>query len=417
MSPLEIHDAQVEVFGKATQYQSQQGSHNYQVLEQRFLVTANKAGTLAIPPVHISGIINTANPNDFFGFATSQRFNIASKAQSLQVRSIPNNIAITEWLPAKQLSIHESWSETSSAIKIGQVITRTINLVATGLTATKIPELSFKTPDGVNAYPDHTEMSTNSNKGGLVSSKTFKIAYIPNQSGNITFPEQTIKWWDINSDKLKTIVLPAKSYTVTVADSSNPNSTANPSLNSTPSALNRQAPQQNPRSANLWIYLTIICASLWLLTIIIAVIFYYRKRLSPNQALSPVKVAETKDRQNSSPLNKQINPINRAKSAEDASYHQGLSIKEACAKQNIFALNLALLAWANTHFSHKFYTISEIQEQDGISSNLSRLIDAINAALYRNQEFHDYNELETEILALNKKKPKFKNSLPQLYPD
>jgi hypothetical protein len=398
MEPLNIDGAQIEAQGKPIQYQSNENGKTYQVVEQRFMVTPNKSGKLTIPPAKIRGAIADNGNNSFFPMMANKPFMANSKPVNLEVKAVPANIAINHWFPAKNVKATDSWSIPSDSIKVGEPLTHTISLEALGVPATSIPELEINNPAGVNAYPDKAQSSTNSNNGELTGTKTFKIAYIPTKAGTLSFPAITIKWWDITADTLKTVTIPAKTYTVS-ADATTP-ANQNLSASSIASANNTgnsekavtKIKPENP----LWKYLTFLFAGLWLITLGFMVKISRKRKISnPQQSSTDISVADFAN----------TNSVNTT------------TLKEACNSKNISATCNALINWAQAFSDKKIYTISDINSVI-YDENLANLIQKLNSATYNDEKFDNFDSIPELIKSIESriKKPVNKNVLKDLYP-
>lgn len=398
MEPLNIDGAQIEAQGKPIQYQSNENGKTYQVVEQRFMVTPNKSGKLTIPPAKIRGAITDNGNNSFFPMMANKPFMANSKPVNLEVKAVPANIAINQWFPAKNVKATDSWSIPNDSIKVGEPLTHTISLEALGVPATSIPELEINNPAGVNAYPDKAQSSTNSNNGELTGTKTFKIAYIPTKAGTLSFPAITIKWWDITADTLKTVTIPAKTYTVS-ADATTPanqnlSASSIASVNNTGNsekAVTKIKPE-NP----LWKYLTLLFAGLWLITLGFMVKISRKRKISnPQQSSIDNSVVDFAS-------NKSINIT---------------TLKEACNSKNISATCNALINWAQVFSDKKIYTISDINSVI-YDENLANLIQKLNSATYNDEKFDNFDSIPELIKSIESriKKPVNKNVLKDLYP-
>lgn len=405
MQPINIDGAQIQPQGKSSQYQSNENGVMYNVLEQKFLITPSRSGNLSIPAAKIQGTVADNNPNNLFAvMGAGKPFMINSKPITVSVKSIPNNVPANEWLPAKELKLNDSWSTNDTSIKVGDPVTHSISLEALGVPATSIPELQFTTPDGVNAYPDKSQSSTNDKNGDIVSNKTFKIAYIPTKAGNLTFPEVKIKWWDLTSDSLKTVVVPARTFDV-IVDS-------NAALNSANIASGVTAGDKTQISSNstnnlaikdddsIWRYLTFIFAGLWIITLFIALGLYRSKG----------KLSQSSNNVEQDTSLSQFKPNNF-----DVSH----SIKESCQRGDIHGLNQSLIDWAKSYTKQNIYTAHDIKT---IIQNdeLNLLIDDLTAAIYNGKSFDKFHLVEELISKIQQKTTtmaKNKKSLKELYPE
>ncbi len=365
MANLDIPDAQIKPLGKNIQYRSSYRGKEYEVIEQKLLITPNKAGSTNIPPARISGLIMDRDPNNLF--ASLSNFNVQSKPLTINVLPAPDKNPQT--LLAKKLHITDSWSVGSESIAIGQPVTRTITIEATGIPYNLIPELKPNTPKGINSYPDKTLTDTSIIDDKLVGQKTFKIVYIPTSSGIIKFPETKIKWWDINKKVEKTEVLEAKTYNV-LADPKKTIASSAPIT--TPKIL-----KPNKTTIPWWIYLGLIITS-----IVAILIILIKKKLIPHKK-----------------------------------QHSYRLIKKAVKDKNINALNHALISWASTYINKNIYTISDIKELIN-NKNIHELIDKLNLSLYKGYPFNEFDLLLKEInTILHESRAKNKEFLKKLYPE
>lgn len=403
MEPIVINGAQIQPQGKSSQYQAKIGANNYQVVEQQFLVTPTRAGNITIPAAKISGNTVTNGGDPFMMMGGGKPFMVTSKPLTMSVKDIPKTIRPNEWFPAKQLNISDSWSINSDQINVGDPLTHTITLEALGVPATAIPELSFTTPSGVNAYPDKSQSSTGQNAGDLVGTKTFKTAYIATKTGEVVFPEVKIKWWDITSDSLKEATIPAKTFKV-VGDANNVTSNK---INASDASANhddsmRETQIKNGSVNTFWQYLAIIFAGLWALTILITFKLWLMLKRKPHEIYLSNGGGSLND---------------TAQQTTTCSDYSNPSLKQACQDKNINALSSALLVWATKYSTKKLYTVTDIKTVMN-DSELHDLIDKLSAAIYNGQDFSDFAIVEMLIHKIDtfQAKNKTPEKLQTFYP-
>jgi hypothetical protein len=394
MSDINITGATIQQLGKNTQYSENLKGVNYQVLEQKFQITPNQSGNITIPPIRIRGAtLDNSMENSFFSMSRPKPFSIASKGTTIVVKPIPVGITQDAWFPAKQVTVSENQPNTSTTIKLGQPITRTITVAAIGIPYTSIPDINLVTPNNVNAYPDKTVSNDSFSGNELLATKVFKVAYIPTQAGTITFPETSVKWWDITSGSLKTALIPAKTYTILnengkAMDASTPTANQNQPL----AAAKAITPLSGtPGQKNIWFYISIALAVFWLITVLIVVIMFKKKSVIVND--------------NSAEVNK----LNNEKKAVNM-------VDKACKNKDVAALNTALIQWASLHFEKKIYTVLDIKD---LSTNvvLNSLLDEFNQTLYRGSSFEKFDALAHEIdMFLINKHAENNGELKELYP-
>ncbi|MCB1804090.1 MAG: BatD family protein, partial [Candidatus Competibacteraceae bacterium] len=125
-----------------------------------------------------------------------RRIQINSEPITLQVRPRPADYGANAgdntdadaqtWLPSWQLTLQEQWSSNPPVFRVGEPVTRTLLIEATGLEAGQLPELRMPQLSGVNLYYDQAETSTRYEGAWLVGKREQKIAIVPTRAGEIT---------------------------------------------------------------------------------------------------------------------------------------------------------------------------------------------------------------------------------------
>lgn len=399
LSPFQIDGAHIDKLNEPNQYQSEANGRPYMVLEQKFLVTPDKAGKISIPEIQLNGSMASNNPMGL-GVATGQSFNLQTSPLFLEVKDAPKNINPNEWLPAKNVTANEIWSEKSNQITVGEPITRTVTINADGVNASVIPELDFTKVNDTNIYPDKTISDTKNSNSGVSSNKVFKIVYIPTKSGELKFPETKINWFDINNNQEKTITLPAKTFRVVGEIKKNT------FINNT-----KQVSSENytakTKKTNLWEYISYMIGGLWILTI--AIFFIYRRKKQQSRD----KINNKNESIKSDSLTHETTTVKKK-----APIIVKSSIDESCQSKDIYCLNKALIDWANTNFDTKIKTIDKIKSLVH-NQDIHNIIDDLNAALYDNKSFNKFEEINTLINSYKKTNllaKKTKGELPKMYP-
>jgi hypothetical protein len=410
LEQFDIPNAKIQQQGKSIQYQDTQGNTNYQVVEQKYLVTPTAAGEITIPALKIRGVRagQDQRGGGFFAMMDQQPFVISSKPLTLKIKPTPAGVNPMSWLPANSLNVSESWSQNSRQVKVGEAITRTITINTDGVMASSLPELEFSKPQGVNAYPDKANSSDVIVGGKLRAQKTFKIAYVPTQAGKIEFPATKIEWWDLKSDSMQHALIPATSFEVisdgkTTASAVTANTIAG---NKVVASQNATDIKKNNAPKSIWFYIALAIGALWLISVLALVVWW-------------------RSRKKSKPSNKSA-VMGEAKPAKPVSIETITSEKEAlnafvaaCKTHDIQAMNKALLRFASLHYNRPIYTVSDIKDLNNSNAKLADLIEQFNLALYRDAQFSHFGEFAAEVSALILKKKTLKakdKSLDEFYP-
>ena len=395
MEPITIDHADMSPFGKNVQYQAVQHGKNYQVIEQQFLITAHQPGILTIPAVTIKAEIIHSDFSSFFGTQSTKPVVIKSNPIAIDIKPIPDSIPSDQWLPTTAVQLNSHWSNSSSTLKAGEPITRTVTLTATGTLSANLPDIDFSVPKNSNAYPDKVQTKDFVENHLPAGTKIYKIAYIPTTAGNLTFPKIEVNWWDTATHTLKKAVIPEKTFKVIAGKSP-----SHQALEKNPSLNNQATTHTEIVYSHLWLYIALALLLTWLLTVFFF-IFLLRKRSKPLKD----KTIEQKTPQKT----------NVAIDHKQVLRH----LKKACEKKEMENTNQALINWAKLHFHTKIYTIMDIVDNLGHHDNLLKtLIQELNAAIYANADFDGFSQLYqlVESASTTQTKKTQEKPLKSLYP-
>lgn len=379
LSSPSVPGLRFEQLGKESQYQVKQGNKFFRVVEQRYAVFAEKPGDYTIPAITFTGSAATAqSQNSLFQITGGQPVRASSKAITLHVISPPGHSGT--WLPAKQLQLSQSWSPNPPQFKVGNPITRTISLTAVGLKANRLPEINLKTPAGVNSYPDQPVSQTITNSNNVIGRKVWKVAYIPTQTGSVTFPEINIRWWNSQTKKFQTASIKSQHFTVAAA----PITTSQPQRPT--AAPVTTAPKATSSSYNIWAWL----AGLFFLAWVATILFFWRRKQNPKHKQP------------------KLNALRQ-------------QVKQACGTNQTQAIKHALIDWAQVKWQQpQLQTLGEIAQQ-AIIEQFKQAVLNLDAQLYKQQNHQvDGNAIWQAFLANEKHKSNNKKNkikpLPPLHP-
>ena len=77
-------------------------------------------------------------------------------ARQIRIRPAPADTQVQPWLPAQQLTLEEAWSASPEQLELGQPLTRTLALIADGLTAARF-ELFHRGVELANGFHELTD--------------------------------------------------------------------------------------------------------------------------------------------------------------------------------------------------------------------------------------------------------------------
>ena len=198
-------NAVIERLGEDSNFQTSRRGRRFNVVERRYVIYPQVSGSITIEPVMFQGQTGRnafSLFNDPFG---SQPKTIIERSIpiTLEVKAVPDSFPGGHWIPAKKLSLNESWSQDPPEFQVGEPLTRTLTLVATGQTASQLEDFPEWVPEAFKQYPDQPLLSDEKNDSGITATRVEKVAIIPNSAGEYVLPEITVPWWNTLTNKLE----------------------------------------------------------------------------------------------------------------------------------------------------------------------------------------------------------------------
>lgn len=281
--PGPVDGAEITPLGKALNYQAQRGGRSYQVLEQRYTLVPQRAGTIRIPAVDFEG--HTKDPRDpgsFFGLTAP--VSASAPPQTIDVKPAPPAFASSAWLPARELSLSlDGWPGAQDAPpRVGQVLNLTMNLQATGLSYEVLPALTLPALDGATVYPDKPVADNRQDGQWLVARRQQSFAIVPDRAGALTIPAMSLKWWNVLDDRMEVATIPA--HTIVVLAAAGTAGTVTPAADASPRSDHVGDHAADATSVvtggtdTFWRWLALGSVALWLLSVVGWWLWRRRKR-------------------------------------------------------------------------------------------------------------------------------------------
>lgn len=344
-----IDNAIVEPRGEQ-RYRSRVGERNYQVIERNYAIYPQLSGRLTIPALTLQARVE------------SYRSSMLDPGKLVVKRSSEHHITVREpdpafqgplWLPARTLSLSESWSKDKNTVKVGDSITRTVSIQADGLLGSQLPALPQYAIDNAKLYPDQAKIISGDAQNAWRSSRSESVAIIPTAPGTLVLPEVRIPWWNTKTQRQEVAILAATELTVIAAAAGTQNPSINTASTSSAPATMTNSDTATPSASAPWLYLVIAVLALS------NIVFFLAWRRGRNADL----VADD----------------TRKTAAENGDAVSFKTLRELCIQHgDIPALRQALLEWAALRCG-KPMSLSEI----GVSfPTLKADCDTLNASLF-----------------------------------
>jgi len=251
-------DAIVEPLGEDSRYTTERNGTTYQVIERHYAIFPQHSGAVKVEGPVLSASIPVQGGGRrslrqrFFGsdpfndieqflghtpfadfpdvgglFEETRPVRIRSREVTLGVRPQPAGVQ-GSWLPARSVTLTEAWSPDPPVFRVGEPVTRTIALIADGLSAAQLPDLTPPVPDGMKRYPDQPQSASRTEDDSLIVTKTQQVALVPTAPGTLTLPDFKIPWWDTSSQQRRVATLPGRTIKVLPASAGSGNPAAVP---------------------------------------------------------------------------------------------------------------------------------------------------------------------------------------------
>ncbi len=362
-SDLRIDDSDtiIKPLGKDRQYKTYRGSKQFVIIEKQFAIFPQHQGKLTIQPFVAEVAIPDSNSrggffiDPFNTYTTKKR--IQSNKLDINVLDIPASFKAKHWLPSSSLKLIEDWP-TNKTFTAGEPITRTLTIMADGLTSAQLPALDSLAIPGLKQYPDKPVLEDETNGKGISSIRKEKIAFIPTKPGSYTLPAIDLPWWNTKTQKIDIAHLSTRTFTVKpAATSAQPPIVQQPipaSPESGTASATYSTAQNDTQTSSIWQWVSILLFIAWLITFSLL-----------------IKTLRS--------YNKQSDKTDNSKQTLSKSLKL---LKESCEKQDKQGTKSALLNWAKAVFTEQTPPKNLTELANSLEPEIADKIMALNTALY-----------------------------------
>lgn len=201
-------DAIIEPFGEQKKYYRMAFNQRYEVVERQYLIFPQKSGSLKIDEQTFQGV----------SLKQGRRTRLKDMSDVIELSIKPPASSFTgeNWLPATSLFLNEQWQGDVDNIKVGDSITRKIELSALGLLGSALPPITMSENPLYKLYIDKPLTESVQHESGAQAKRTDSFAIVAIKDGEIPLDEIRIPWWDTVNDVERVAVIPARALTFAV---------------------------------------------------------------------------------------------------------------------------------------------------------------------------------------------------------
>lgn len=235
ISQIRADGASFREEGEQDSYLKTIGKTRYRVVQQNYVMTPQRSGSLTIEPVELKATV----PVPVDGPLPSEMARLLGRAnvpmpwlegamtrgQDVTLRSAPVKVEVLArpgdaqgwFLPARRVTLADHWSPELAKAKVGETLTRTLTLEAVGASPNQLPPLDTPEVDGVRQYQEdsRTDAAMIGGEPGATLIKT--VSVVPTQAGAVTLPAVTVGWWNTVTKSQDYATLPPVTFTVAPA--------------------------------------------------------------------------------------------------------------------------------------------------------------------------------------------------------
>ena len=113
------------------------------------------------------------------------------------------------FLTTNNFHISQSLDRKLEGLKVGDSVTRTVDMTAEDTVGISLPPLKFEAPEGIRLYPGTPKVSEKAERGKIEATRTETATYVLEKEGRYTLPEIVIVWWNPQTKKMNKARLPA----------------------------------------------------------------------------------------------------------------------------------------------------------------------------------------------------------------
>ena len=271
LTPLHIDDAIVEQLGESRTYEKLINGVRHGVIERRYGIYPQRSGELMIPAQTFSATQVDSQQSTApapLGPKPGKLLHVTSTEIPLTVLPKPETYPPNSpWLPARSLSMSETWNPEPDHTLVGDSLTRTLTLKAEGLSSAQLPPLPATDVNGLRRYPDLPQLSNQVTENGLIGSREEREALVPTRVGQIELPAVEVVWWNTHEDHLERTYLPAR----TLLAAANPNLAVDTPVSGSVAAMSEES--------SLWIWQ--LCTLFLACTTLASLGLWWRARWQP----------------------------------------------------------------------------------------------------------------------------------------
>jgi hypothetical protein len=161
-----------------------------------------KSGDFIVPPVSVEMQVAGLNGG-------KQKVILETPPQQFRVE-LPNaELGGTQrWFAASDVSIKQEWQASSEEPKVGDTITRVIEIQAQDSLSVLLPNVMTNSVNSAwQGYLNPPELTDTQSRDGYTSTRKDSLTYVLQQGGDIDWPSYEVWWWNSKKQSLEKVTV------------------------------------------------------------------------------------------------------------------------------------------------------------------------------------------------------------------
>lgn len=180
---------------------------SYTVQRHELAVFSQRAGHITIPSFEVRFATRQ-------GSAAAIEQRLPTEAVSFDANIPPGAEGLATLISARDLKATETWRPKPGAAKAGDAFTRTVTFSASEVPAMAFPQFPVTNIAGLGVYPKAPKLLDKNERGTTTGQRQDAFVYVCKQAGQFVVPGARFTWWDLDSQRLRTINFPAQTFRV-----------------------------------------------------------------------------------------------------------------------------------------------------------------------------------------------------------
>ena len=124
------------------------------------------------------------------------RRKVQSKEKVIKIKPTPSDIDRDQWFVTGGMTVRENWKGNLKAVKVGDVLERTITRNTRNTVAELIPPILWDSISSVSSYPIRPSVTTNKTRTDISAIRTDGVKYLFEEEGDIVLADMEFSWWN-----------------------------------------------------------------------------------------------------------------------------------------------------------------------------------------------------------------------------